>query len=250
VEAAIAALAERRAALPFDIDGCVVKVDGFAAQRALGFTAKFPRWAIAYKYGAERATTRVRDIVVQVGRTGTLTPVAELDPVALAGTTVTRASLHNADFVQELDVRVGDRVEIEKAGEIIPQVVAVDLAARSGEPPGSRCRTHAPRAARPWSGARGRSRVRCPNPDCRAKHRQASILHFARRFAMDIDHLEVLVAELVDRGWVRDAADLYDLTVERLMELPRMGERSAANVVAAIAGSRDRQLDRLITGVA
>jgi len=249
VEAAIAALAARRAALPFDIDGCVVKVDGFADQRALGFTAKFPRWAIAYKYGAERATTRVQDIVVQVGRTGTLTPVAELDPVALAGTTVARASLHNADFVQQLDVRVGDRVEIEKAGEIIPQVVAVDLASRSGEPPRFEMPNACPACGTAVERRGGQVAVRCPNPDCRAVVK-ASILHFTRRFAMDIDHLgEVLVAELVDRGWVRDAADLYDLTVDRLMELPRMGERSAANVVAAIAGSRDRPLDRLLTGI-
>ncbi len=249
VENAIAALLERRVALPFDIDGCVVKVDDFAAQRALGFTAKFPRWAIAYKYGAERATTRVRDIVVQVGRTGALTPVAELEPVPLAGTTVARASLHNADFVQQLDVRVGDSVEIEKAGEIIPQVVGVDLASRSGDPPAFAMPEVCPACSTPVERRAAQVAVRCPNSNCPAIVK-ASVLHFTRRFAMDIDHLgEVLVSELVDQGLIRDVADLYDLTLEQLAKLPRMGEKSAANVVAAIAGSRQRPLDRLLTAV-
>jgi DNA ligase (NAD+) len=249
VEAAIAALAERRSTLPFDIDGCVIKVDRFADQRALGSTAKFPRWAIAYKYDAERAWTRVRDIVVQVGRTGTLTPVAELEPVALAGTTVSRASLHNADVISALDVRVGDRVAIEKAGEIIPQVVDVALAEREGDPPSFAMPTQCPVCSTAVERRAGQVAVRCPNPDCPAVVK-ASILHYTRRFAMDVDHLgEVLVAELVDRGLLHDVAGLYDLDVSTLAALTRMGPKSAENVIQAIAASRERPLDRLLTGL-
>ena len=249
VRDAIAGIEGRRAQFPFETDGCVVKVDSFAHQNQLGFTAKFPRWAIAYKFSAERAMTRVREIVVQVGRTGALTPVANLDPVSLAGTTVSRASLHNADIVRKLDVRVGDRVGIEKAGEIIPQVVSVDASARTGNERPYEMPATCPVCSTAVEQRQDQVALRCPNPRCPAVVR-GSILHFSRRFAMDIDHLgESLVEQLVESGLVADVADLYDLTTEQLAGLERMGLKSAQNVVASIHASRTRTLDRLITGL-
>jgi DNA ligase (NAD+) len=246
---AIGAIEKARADYPFETDGAVVKVDVYRQQEILGYTSKFPKWAVAFKFAAERARTRVRGIVVQVGRTGALTPVAVLDPVELAGTTVSRASLHNADQIAALDVRVGDAVYIEKAGEIIPQVVAVDLEARTGQ-----TQPFAMPDACPECGAKivreaEEAVTRCPNERCPAQIK-ASIFYFARRFAMDIDHLGVqLVEQLVRRGIVRDVADLYALTVPQLRELDRMAEKSAKNVVASIQASKERTLDRLLCGL-
>lgn len=264
---ATAQLARLRPELPYDIDGAVVKVNGYAQQAALGSTSKYPRWAIAFKFEAERATTRVLDVVVQVGRTGALTPVAELEPVQLAGTVVSRASLHNADIVGALDLRVGDTVQIEKAGEIIPQVVAVEAGLR---PPGAapfvmpeRC----PVCATPVVQAPGQVAWRCPNRACPAVV-QASVLHFARRYAMDIDGVgEALVEQLTSSGLVGDVADLYALTLEGLLEMRRRLKQSAPgskgaprksakeptkwaeNVLAAIAASKGQPLERLLTGL-
>jgi DNA ligase (NAD+) len=226
-----------------------VKVNSFSQQGILGATAKFPRWAIAYKFSAEQAATRVKDIVVQVGRTGTLTPVAELEPVQLSGTTVSRASMHNAEIVQHLDVRIGDLVTIEKAGEIIPQVVSVDADARDG----SEKRFHMPKkcpvCGTPVEKREGEVAIRCPNPKCPAVVKGA-IFHYSRRFAMDIDGIgESLIEQLVDSGLVKDVADLYDLTSEQLQGLERMGKKSADNVIQAIADSKARTLDRLLTGL-
>jgi DNA ligase (NAD+) len=249
VKRAVSTLDGARRAFPYETDGAVIKVDRFAEQRTLGTTAKFPRWAIAYKFSAERAFTRVEDIIVQVGRTGALTPVAVLEPVQLAGTTVSRASLHNADIIGQLDVRVGDRVGIEKAGEIIPQVVAVDADSRTGR----ERRFEMPQVC-PVCGTVVEKRAeqvawRCPNSTCPAVVKGA-VLHYTRRFAMDIDHLgESLVDQLVDQGVVKSVVDLYDLRAETLIALERMGKKSAENVVKAITGSKDRTLDRLITGV-
>jgi DNA ligase (NAD+) len=245
---AIAVIEKERAAYPFETDGAVVKVDRYRHQETLGETSKFPKWAIAFKFAAERARTRVVDIVVQVGRTGALTPVAVLEPVELAGTTVSRASLHNADQIAALDVRVGDAVFIEKAGEIIPQVVSVDASAR-----GAASQTYTMPDACPECGTavvRGeQAATRCPNEHCPAQVK-ASIFYFARRFAMDIDHLGVqLVEQLVGKGIVRDVADLYALDVEQVAALERMGEKSAKNVVASIQGSKERTLDRLLCGL-
>jgi DNA ligase (NAD+) len=249
VRAAIRMIEARRKDYPFEIDGCVIKVDDFSHQDILGATAKFPRWAIAYKFGAERAQTRLRQIVVQVGRTGTLTPVAILDPAKLAGTTVGRASLHNAEIVQQLDVRVGDLVTIEKAGEIIPQVVAVDAQARQGHERPFRMPERCPICDTPVEQRPGEVAIRCPNPRCPAVVK-GQIFHFSKRFAMDIDRLgESLIDQLVDGGLVRDVADLYALEVSQLAELERMGDKSARNVIDSIAGSRDRTLDRLLTGL-
>src|SRR5690606_7077262 len=249
VHEAIAAIQELRIGYPYEIDGCVVKVDDFRQQEILGATAKFPRWAIAFKFGAERAYTRLLDIKVQVGRTGVLTPVAQLEPVQLAGTVVARASLHNQDIIEKLGVHVGDRVGIEKAGEIIPQVVDVDRTARDGTERPFVMPDRCPSCDTPVARIPGEVAVRCPNPRC-PDQVVGSILHYTRRFAMDIDHLgDALVAQLVVRGWVRDVADLYDLTPEKLQELERIGKKSAQNVVDAILASKERTFDRLLTGL-
>jgi DNA ligase (NAD+) len=255
---AIAAIDAARAAYPFETDGAVVKVDAFRQQDILGATSKFPKWAIAYKFPAERAVTTVRAITVQVGRTGALTPVAFMDPVELGGTTVSRASLHNADIIRDLDVRVGDRVFIQKAGEIIPQVIGVEAQTRPegtapfkmpetcpecGTPVVARLREE----GKPELGAE--ATVRCPNRACPAQV-CGRILHFASRPAMSIDHLgESLVEQLVEKGLVKDVADLYDLDEARVESLERMGKKSAANVVKAIQASKERTLDRLVGGL-
>ena len=255
---AVAAIDRARKEYPFETDGAVVKVDSFKHQDILGATSKFPKWAIAYKFPAERAITAVRSIHIQVGRTGALTPVATMDPVELGGTTVIRASLHNADQIRELDVRVGDQVAIQKAGEIIPQVVSVESRSRpEGTKPfemptecpecGTKVATRLREEGKPELGAE--ATVRCPNRACPAQV-QGRILYFASRGAMAIDHLgESLVDQLVTKGHVRDVADLYDLDQATIEGLERMGKKSAANVVSAIAVSRDRTLDRLIGGL-
>lgn len=255
---AIAAVDAARAGYPFETDGAVVKVDAYRHQDMLGSTSKFPKWAVAYKFPAERAVTVVREIVVQVGRTGALTPVAIMDPVELAGTTVSRASLHNADQIRELDVRVGDRVFIQKAGEIIPQVVGVESRSRpEGTEPyrmpetcpecGTKVVSRLREEGKPELGAE--ATVRCPNRSCPAQLR-GRILYFASRPAMAIDHLgESLVDQLVGKALVRDVADLYELTLDQLTGLERMGKKSAQNVVDAVQASRERTLDRLLCGL-
>jgi DNA ligase (NAD+) len=246
---AIARIDRARPHNPFETDGAVIKVDAYRQQDILGFTAKFPKWAIAYKFAAEQVFTIVRDIAVQVGRTGVLTPVAVLDPVELAGTTVSRATLHNADMIASLDVRMGDRVTIQKAGEVIPQVVAVDTAHRKGNPPTFAMPTRCPECGTAIVRDEDQAATRCPNRACPAQIK-ASIHYFARRFAMDIDHLGfALVDQLVAKGIVTDVADLYALTVDQIMALERMGSRSAKNVVDQIQGSKGRTLDRLLCGL-
>ncbi|HSC89951.1 MAG TPA: NAD-dependent DNA ligase LigA, partial [Polyangiaceae bacterium] len=233
----------------YEIDGAVLKVDGYVEQDILGTTAKFPRWAIAYKFGAERAATRLLDIVVQVGRTGTLTPVAQLEPVQLAGTTVSRASLHNQDHLERLDVRIGDTVTVEKAGEIIPQVVEVIVSAR---PEGTQpfllpstcpsCGTAVVRSA-------GEAATRCPNSTCPAQV-EGALVHYSRRYAMDVDHLgESLVHQMVTSGTVRNLADLYRLELPQLLALERMAKKSAQNVLDSIQASKERHFDRLLIGL-
>ncbi len=249
VWAAISAIDAARKDYPYETDGAVVKVDSFSQQAILGATAKFPRWAIAYKFGAERASTTVVSITVQVGRTGTLTPVANLEPVQLAGTTVSRASLHNADIVQALGIRRGDRVVIEKAGEIIPQVVSVDAAARTSDEPPFEMPKDCPCCGTAVQKEEGQVAVFCPNARC-PDRMKAALLHYSRRFAMDVDNLgESLIAQLVAGGQVLDVADLYDLTVDELVKLERMGKKSAENVVKSVQASRERTLDRLLTGL-
>jgi DNA ligase (NAD+) len=244
----IEAIGESRSSLPYDLDGAVIKVNSYDAHDKLGRTSKFPRWAIAYKFKAEQAYTRVKNILVQVGRTGALTPVAELEPVALAGTTVSRASLHNQDQIARLDVRIGDVVLVEKAGEIIPQVVDVDPDGRSPNSEPFRMPEVCPSCGTNVVQGDGIVALYCPNPVCKAQV-VAGILYFSRRFAMDIDHLgEQLVDKLVGR-FVHDVADLYKLTLDDLLSIERMGKKSAENVHAAILDSKSRSFDRLLTGL-
>lgn len=245
-------LGETRQQLPYEIDGAVIKLDQLNLREQLGATARFPRWAIAYKYAAERKQTVVTAITADVGRTGALTPVADLVPVPLSGTTVSRASLHNIDYIRSKDVRVGDTVSVEKAGEIIPQVIEVDLSKRpeGTEPwqPPERC----PVCGTPVGREEGEAALRCPNPRC-AGRVKAAIWYFTRRSAMDIDRLgKVLVEQLVDRGLVEDVADVFSLTDKRpqLLELDRMAEKSVDNVLSAVEGARaTRTFDRLLTGL-
>jgi DNA ligase (NAD+) len=238
-----------RDALGYDADGVVVKIDSLEQQRRLGATAHHPRWAIAFKFAARQATTVVQSIEVNVGKTGALTPVAKLEPVELAGVTIRNVSLHNEDEVRRKDVRVGDTVLIERAGDVIPYVVQVIASKRpeSAVPYvfADRCPACGGAAARP----EGEAYWRCMNAACPAQL-MGRLQHFGSRRAMDIEHLgESLVAQLVDRGLVRDFADLYRLTVDQLAELERMGEKSAQNVVSAIEGSRGRGLTRLLNAL-
>ncbi|HEX3772746.1 MAG TPA: NAD-dependent DNA ligase LigA, partial [Polyangiaceae bacterium] len=258
VASAIASFDQARATYPFETDGAVVKVDAYRQQDMLGMTSKFPKWAIAYKFKAEQARTRLRDITVQVGRTGTLTPVASVDPVELAGTTVSRATLHNAGMIETLDIRVGDMVFIQKAGEVIPQVMGVDAAARTGAEQKFQMPTHCPSCGtavrrelrdpeKPELGYG--AATRCPNSACPEQVKQR-IFYFSRRFAMDIDHLgTALVDQLVEQGIVKDVADLYALTADRIASLERMGDKSAQNVFASIERSKEATLDRLLCGL-
>ncbi len=243
---------------PFETDGAVIKVDAYRHHDMLGMTSKFPKWAIAFKFKPEQARTKVLAIAVQVGRTGALTPVAVLEPVELAGSTVARATLHNAGMVDALDLRVGDHVFIQKAGEVIPQVVSVDVEGRPGEREKFRMPTACPSCGTPVArelrdaekpelglGAA----TRCPNRSCPEQVKQR-IFYFARRFAMDIDRLGTsLVDQLVERKIVSDVVDLYRLTPERIAELERMGDKSAQNVYASIQRSKERPLESLLCGL-
>lgn len=236
----------KRHALPFEIDGLVVKVDDLDQQKRLGATSKSPRWAIAYKYAAEQARTRLVAIKVQVGRTGVLTPVAELEPVFLAGTTVSRASLHNEEDIERKDIREGDLVVVEKAGEIIPQVVGPVAEARTGQERKFAMRPDCPDCGSKTVKLEGEVAWRCLNPACPAQLK-GSIRHFAQRDAMDIEGLgEALVDQLVEKKLVRDYGDLYSLTARQLADLERMAEKSADNLLAALQASKQRTLGRLV----
>ena len=240
---------EKRASLEYDIDGVVVKVDSFALQQELGFTSKFPRWAIAYKYPASQAATVVRGIGVQVGRTGRLTPVAQLDPVALAGSTVSRATLHNEEEVARKDVRLGDTVLIEKGGDVIPKVVQVVLDKRPDGTAAWVAPDTCPVCGTPAVKPEGEVDRRCPNASCPAQVEER-LKHFARRVAMEIEGLgDSLVHQLVEKGLVKDFADLYALRLEDLTGLERMATKSAQNLLDQIAASKTRELRRLLFGL-
>jgi len=240
---------EKRDSLDYDIDGVVVKVNSAALQEEFGATTKAPRWAIAYKYPAMQATTRLNEIHVQVGRTGALTPVAYLEPVLLAGTVVARASLHNEDEIKRLNVKLGDYVLIEKSGEIIPQVLQVIQSRRDGDEREYEFPKVCPVCGTPVVRPEGEAVTRCPNPDCPAKIK-ARILYFASRKAMDIEGLgDVLVEKLVSLGLVKNVADLYDLKIEPIIDLERMAEKSATNLMNQIEASKTRGLQRLIYGL-
>lgn len=247
--AEIAALGDGREQFPFDIDGAVVKLDDLRQRQEIGSTAKFPKWAIAYKYPPEVKPSVVKDIIVQVGRTGVLTPKAELEPVRLAGTTVTFATLHNQDFITQKDIRIGDTVLVRKAGEIIPEVLEVVMDKRpAGTQPyllPETCPVCGAPVVRDEDGAA----LRCTGAECPAQLLR-NLTHFASRGAMDIDGLgPAVMQQLIDSGLVRTAADLYGLTPEQLEPLERMGKKSAQNAVDAIARSRDNDLWRLINAL-
>lgn len=245
----IDAIEKKRAGLPYEIDGVVVKIDRFEDQKTLGMTSKSPRWMIAYKYPAEQAETVLEDIKVQVGRTGVLTPVAILKPVQLAGTTVSRASLHNQDEIERLDARIGDHVFIEKSGEIIPQVISVDLSKRKGNPAKFIFPKDCPVCGEKAGKYGEEVAIRCLNSLCPAQLK-GLLKHFAGREAMDIENLGVsIIDQLVEKGLVKDLADLYRLKQKDLEALDRMGEKSARNLIEGIEQSKKRPLQRLIFGL-
>src|SRR6266849_6663898 len=241
---------EKRETLPYEIDGVVIKVNATAMQRELGFTGKAPRWAIAYKYAARSGITKIEGIHVQVGRTGKLTPVAELKPVPIGGTTVSRATLHNMDEIERLGVKIGDWVEVERGGDVIPKVVKV--VEDKDHPRGHKqfeMPEHCPVCGGNVVRTPGEVDHRCVNANCPAKL-QGTILHFASRHVMNIDGLcEALVNQRTERGLVKNVADLFKLTKDDLLQLERMGEKSAENVLAEIAASKKLPLERVIYGL-
>jgi len=237
----------RRANLPYQIDGVVYKVDSLEQQRALGFVARAPRWAIAHKYPAEEEMTTVRDIEWQVGRTGALTPVARLEPVFVGGVTVSNATLHNIDELHRKDVRVGDTVIIRRAGDVIPEVVRVMTERRRRGAAQPKLPATCPVCGSEVVRVEGESAARCSGGLHCAAQRKESLRHFAARRAMDIEGLgDKIVDQLVDEGYARTAADLYQLGVEQLMKLDRMGEKSAAKLIAAIESSKQTTLPRFL----
>ncbi|MBB6098556.1 DNA ligase (NAD+) [Deinobacterium chartae] len=239
-------LIARRAELPFDADGSVIKVDRFDVQRDLGFTSRAPRWAIAYKFPVEEVVTRLLDISINVGRTGRLNPLAHLEPRLIEGSTVSKATLHNEDFIRDLDLRIGDSVVVRKAGGVIPEIVRVLPELR---PEGTQPYVYprvCPSCGHAASRAEGDAAVYCPNPACPAQRYQR-LVHFVSRPAMDIDGLgERILNLMVEAGLVRDAADLYALSLEQLLGLERMGEKSATKILSRIEESKSRPLARLI----
>ena len=237
---------EKRDSLDYDVDGIVVKVNSVAQKEALGTTAKSPRWAISFKFPARQATTKVLDIRIQVGRTGALTPVADLEPVRLSGTTITRSTLHNEDEIKRKDVRVGDWVLIERSGDVIPNVVAVMKERRTGKETKFVFPGHCPVCGAAAFRPEGEVISRCTNPSCPAKLRE-SLLHFASRRAMDIEGLgDSLVDQLLEKKLVQAIPDIYSLRYDDLVNLERMGPKSSHNLLDQIAGSKARDLSALI----
>ena len=238
---------EKRDSLPYEIDGVVVKVNSTAMQRQLGFTGKAPRWAIAYKYAARAGITVLKNVRFQVGRTGKLTPVAELEPVPIGGTTVRNATLHNMDEIERLGVHIGDSIKVERGGDVIPKVV--EVVKHGKEEKTIEFPTRCPECGGHVVRAEGEADHRCVNTNCPAKLRE-SILHFASRGVMNIEGLgDALVNQLADRGMVKNVADLYSLTRDDLMKLERMGEKSAQNVIDEIDNSKKLPLERVIYGL-
>jgi len=249
VRDAIAALEKLRHDFPFETDGAVIKLDEFKRREQTGSTSKAPRWAMAYKYEAERARTKLNTITVQVGRTGTLTPVAELEPVPIAGSRVSRATLHNEEEITRKDIRIGDYVFVEKAGEVIPAVVGVDLKARTGREKKFHMPEQCPSCRSKVFRDPDLTAVRCINPDCPAQIRRR-IEHFAARGAMDIEGLgEAMVDQLVSAGLVTALPDIYTLQADEVSSLERMGEKSTTNLLAGIEGSKEQPLWRLLFGL-
>ena len=250
IEAAIREIeriGEARGKLPYDIDGAVIKTDRFDQREMVGSTNKFPRWAIAYKYPPEEKDTVLTDVRITVGRTGVLTPTAIFEPVQLAGTTVARAILHNEEFTRQMDVRIGDTIRVRKAGDIIPEVVAMVRHGEDSVP--YQMPSVCPSCGAAAVHLEGEAALRCVNPECPAQALR-NLIHFASRAAMDIDGLGKKVAEqLVDKGLVHSAADLYTLTKEQLLTLDKFKDKSAENLLAAIEASKQNNLDKLLFGL-
>jgi DNA ligase (NAD+) len=241
---------KKRFDLPYDIDGIVIKVNDYKQQKNLGFTAKSPRWAIAYKFKAEQVSTELLSIVYQVGRTGAITPVANLQPIQLGGTTVKRASLHNADIIEKLDVRVGDFVYVEKGGEIIPKIIGVDLSKRKPHTPPTKYITHCPECNTILKRDEGEANHFCPNENECPPQVIGKMEHFVSRKAMNIDSLggETLV-QLFKAGLAKNIADLYDLQKEELLKLDRMAEKSANNLIEGLEASKQAPFERVLYGI-
>ena len=243
----IEAIGQMRGTLAYDIDGAVIKVDDLAAREALGSTNKFPRWAIAFKYPPEVKETVVREVEVSVGRTGVLTPTAVFDPVFLAGTSVSRASLHNEDIIRSLDLRIGDTIRVRKAGDIIPEVIGVARHGDGTEP--YRMPDTCPSCGAPVVHLQDEAALRCVNPECPAQSLR-NLIHFASRNAMAIDGLgEAVAVQLTERGFVHTVADLYSLTKEQLLQLDKFKDKSAQNLLDAIEASKQNNLDKLVFGL-
>ena len=250
VDAFIAYWDEARRELPFPTDGVVIKVNDFAERRRIGFTSKAPKWAVAYKFKAEQALTRLASVDFQVGRTGAVTPVANLDPVQLAGTTVRRATLHNAEQMAQLDIRLNDMVYVEKSGEIIPKITGVELSQRPADSRPFEYIAVCPECGTPLVRYEGEAKHYCPNQSGCRPQIIGRIIHFIRRKAMDIDGLgEETVELLYENGLVHDISDLYDLKAYQLAPLPRLGEKSAENIVRSIRASREVPFHRVLFGL-
>ena len=240
---------KNRDSLEFDIDGMVIKVNNLKQRENMGYTAKSPRWAIAYKFPAEQKKTKLIDIIVEVGRTGTITPTAILEPVRLAGTTVSRATLHNEDYITEKDIRIGDTVLVQKAGDIIPQVVEVKKEERTGDEIEFKLPDKCPVCSEPTVRLEGEAAVKCINISCPAQIRRG-IIHFVSRDAMNIDGLgESIITLLLEKELIKDVADLYYIKKEDVLGLERMGEKSATNLINSIEKSKSNELYRLINGL-
>lgn len=241
---------EARKSLPYPTDGVVIKVNDFAVRRQLGFTAKSPRWAVAYKFKAESALTRLISVDFQVGRTGAITPVANLEPVLLAGTTVKRASLHNAEQIAALDIRIGDKVYVEKGGEIIPKITDVELSERTADCLPFTYITHCPECGAKLVRVEGEAKHYCPNQSGCRPQIVGRIVHFISRKAMNIDGLGVETVELLfDNGLMRDISDLYTLKAADIAVLPRLGEKSADNIISSINNSKSVPFARVLFGL-
>lgn len=240
---------DKRHELDFEIDGIVIKVNDLAQRAMLGETAKAPRWAIAYKFPAERQLTQIEDIIVQVGRTGTITPTAILTPVRIAGSTVSRATLHNEDFIKAKDIKIKDWAYIQKAGDIIPEVYEVDKSKRTGLECEFKMPETCPECHTPTVRVEGETALKCPNITCPAQIKRG-IIHFVSKSAMDIDKLgEAIVIQLYEAGLIRDMADIYYLNPDEVLALPRMGLKSVSNLMKSIEESKTAGLDRLLIGL-
>ena len=239
-------IGEGRGDLPFDIDGAVIKVNSLALREQLGSTAKCPRWAVAYKFPAEQQKTKLTDIVVQVGRTGVLTPNAVLEPVKIAGSTVSRTTLHNIDYIREKDIKIGDTVVIQKAGDVIPEVVSVEKSARTGEEKEFHMPEVCPVCGAAVTRLEGEAATRCTGGECPAQL-ERNIIHFASRNAMDIDGLgPAIVRQMLEKNMIKSAADLYFLNKDEVAQMDKMGEKSAQNLLEAIEKTKKNDLSRLI----